>query len=91
MARAEQDGLAYLFSPADDGKRQTGADRGDGRTRLDGMRGMAGRARTTTLRLVGWSRQRRIVLLRRKLDRPLVIIERDPAGAAAAELCRGRV
>ena len=25
------------------------------------------------LRLVGWSRQRRVVLLRRKLDRPLVL------------------
>jgi len=30
----------------------------------------------TTLRLVGWSRQRRVVLLRRKLDRPLVLLDR---------------
>jgi len=30
----------------------------------------------TTLRLVGRSRQRRVVLLRRKLDRPLVLVDR---------------
>src|ERR1700722_11095578 len=30
----------------------------------------------TTLRLVGWSRQRRVILLRRKLDRPLVLVDR---------------
>src|SRR6202011_133736 len=30
----------------------------------------------TTLRLVGWSRQRRVVLLRRKLDRALVLVDR---------------
>jgi hypothetical protein len=28
------------------------------------------------LRLVGWSRQRRVVLLRRKLDRPMVLVDR---------------
>ncbi len=36
MARAEQDGAGLSVSPADDGKRQTGADQDDGRTRLDG-------------------------------------------------------
>jgi hypothetical protein len=30
----------------------------------------------TTLRLIGWSRQRRVVLLRRKLERPLVLVDR---------------
>ena len=32
------------------------------------------------LRLHGWSRQRRVVLLRRKLDRPLAITEQDDDG-----------
>jgi hypothetical protein len=32
------------------------------------------------LRLVGWSRHRRVVLLRRKLDRPVAIEERDATG-----------
>jgi hypothetical protein len=32
------------------------------------------------LRLVGWSRHRRVVLLRRKLDRPVAIEDRDDAG-----------
>ena len=32
------------------------------------------------LRLVGWSRHRRVVLLRRKLDRPVAIEERNASG-----------
>ena len=40
----------------------------------DAGHGWQGKA--TTLRLVGWSRQRRVVLLRRKLDRPLVLVDR---------------
>jgi hypothetical protein len=32
------------------------------------------------LRLVGWSRHRRVVLLRRKIDRPLAIEDRDASG-----------
>ena len=32
------------------------------------------------LRLVGWSRHRRVVLLRRKLDRPVAIEDRDASG-----------
>jgi hypothetical protein len=32
------------------------------------------------LRLVGWSRHRRVVLLRRKIDRPLVIEDHDAGG-----------
>ncbi len=32
------------------------------------------------LRLVGWGRHRRVVLLRRKLDRPVAIEERDASG-----------
>ena len=40
----------------------------------DAGHGWQGKA--TMLRLVGWSRQRRVVLLRRKLDRPLVLVDR---------------
>jgi hypothetical protein len=51
------------------------------------MLGKAGRARRqrcackeTTLRLQGWSRQRRVILLRRKLRRDLAVTDRtDPA------------
>jgi hypothetical protein len=33
----------------------------------------------TKLRLVGWSRHRRVVLLRRRLERPLVLVDRTQA------------
>jgi hypothetical protein len=42
--------------------------------------------KTTMLRLLGWSRQRRVVLLRRKLDRPLALVDRTEPGAAIAQL-----
>ena len=49
----------------------------DGGARLDdGRSWLAGGKEATTLRLVGWSRQRRVILLRRKLDRPLVLVDR---------------
>ena len=42
--------------------------------------GQGWQGKETTLRLVGWSRQRRIILLRRKLGRDLAITDRtDPA------------
>ena len=47
----------------------------------------------TTLRLVGWSRQRRVVLMRRKLDWPLGMARPDYGrcciawGAAVGRLC----
>src|SRR5438874_1570179 len=75
MSRAEQEGLAYLFR-----LRMTAnvkralvkmmAER-DWTTAGHGWQG-----KETTLRLVGWSRQRRVVLLRRKLERPLVLVDR---------------
>ncbi len=88
MSRAEQDGLAYLFRlrmTANVKRALTNrCSRADWTDAGQGWQG-----KETTLRLVGWSRQRRIVLLRRKLARVLVIpIARTRA--AAAELCRGR-
>jgi Transposase DDE domain group 1 len=75
MSRAEREGLAYLF------RLRMTANVRRALTRMmaerdwtDAGHGWQGKA--TTLRLVGWSRQRRVVLLRRKLDRPLVLVDR---------------
>jgi len=74
MSRAEQEGR-LAGSPAHDGKRQAGADQM--MAELDWTAaGHGWQGKETTLRLVGWSRQRRVVLLRRKLDRPLVLLDR---------------
>ena len=52
--------------------------------------GQAWQGKETSLRLMGWSCQRRVILLRRKLDRPLAVIDLGThPGAAAAELRRG--
>ena len=44
------------------------------------MRAPAGKARTGELRLQGWSRHRRIVILRRRTERSLALDERDADG-----------
>ena len=67
MARAEQEDLAYLFRLRTTTECQSGAATGDGRARLDGCRPGLARQGDDSLRLVGWSRQRRVILLRRKL------------------------
>src|SRR4051794_9025766 len=38
--------------------------------------GQGWQGKETNLRLMGWSRQRRVILLRRKLDRPLAVVDR---------------
>src|SRR6476659_8201557 len=38
--------------------------------------GQGWQGKETSLRLMGWSRQRRVILLRRKLDRPLAVVDR---------------
>ena len=91
MARAEQDGLAYLVSPADDGKRQTGADQDDGRNTTGRRRGMAGRARRPRCGWWAGAGSAASVLLRRKLDRPLVILDTPSRSSRGSALCRGRV
>ena len=79
MARAEQEGLPYLFRL----RTTQNVSRALQRAMLqrdwtDAGQGWQGKE--TSLRLVGWSRQRRVILLRRKLDRPLAIVDRsDPA------------
>ena len=75
MSRAEQEGLAYLF------RLRMTANVKRALTKMMAERdwsnaGHGWQGKETTLRLVGWSRQRRVVLLRRKLDRPLLLVDR---------------
>ncbi|MGH9477549.1 MAG: transposase, partial [Terriglobales bacterium] len=75
MSRAEQERLAYLFRL----RLTANVRKALGRMMaechwVDAGQGWQGKE--TTLRLVGWSRQRRIVLLRRKLDRSLILVDR---------------
>jgi hypothetical protein len=89
MARAEREGMPYLF--------RLRATRNVNRALQKAMlerdwtdAGQGWQGKETSLRLMGWSRQRRVILLRRKLDRPLAVVDRTHPGAAAAELRRGR-
>jgi Transposase DDE domain group 1 len=79
MARAEQNDLAYLFRLRMTANVNRSLDRAMGHSDwTDAGQGWQGKE--TTLRLVGWSRQRRIILLRRKLGRDLAITDRtNPA------------
>ena len=75
MSRAEQDGLRYLF------RLRMTANVKRALTKMMAERdwtnaGHGWQGKETTLQLVGWSRQRRVVLLRRKLDRPLLLVDR---------------
>jgi hypothetical protein len=75
MARAEQEGLKYLF------RLRMTANVKRALTKMMAERdwtnaGHGWQGKETTLRLEGWSRQRRVVLLRRKLDRPLLLVDR---------------
>jgi hypothetical protein len=75
MSRAEQERVPYLF------RLRLTANVKKALTRMMAERdwcdaGQGWQGKETTLRLHGWSRQRRIVLLRRKLDRPVALIDR---------------
>jgi hypothetical protein len=72
MARAEQTDLAYLFRLRMTANVKRSLERAMQQSDwADAGQGWQGKE--TTLRLVGWSRQRRIILLRRKLGRDLAI------------------
>jgi hypothetical protein len=78
MARAEQNDLAYLFRLRMTANVRRSLDRAMQQSDwTDGGQGWQGKE--TSLRLSGWSRQRRIILLRRKLGRELAITNADPA------------
>jgi Transposase DDE domain group 1 len=72
MARAEQNGLPYLFRLRMTANVRRSLDRAMQQPEwADAGQGWQGKE--TTLRLQGWGRQRRIILLRRKLARELAI------------------
>ena len=72
MARAEREGLPYLFRlrPPQNVKRALERAMAE-RDWSDAGHGWQGKE--TNLRLMGWSRQRRVILLRRQLNRPLAM------------------
>jgi hypothetical protein len=79
MARVEQESLAYLFRlrmTANVGRAMQRAMRESEWT--DAGQGWQGKE--TSLGLIGWSRHRRIVLLRRKLNRDLGLTDRNDRG-----------
>src|SRR5215472_10069769 len=70
MARAEREGLPYLFRLRATANVKRALERAMAeRDWSDAGQGWQGKE--TNLRLIGWSRQRRVVLLRRKFNRPL--------------------
>lgn len=78
MRGAEQRGVAYLFRLRLTANVKRALERA-----MDGAWQPAGHGwegRSVELRLTGWSRQRRVVLLRRKLSGPLALAERDGEG-----------
>ncbi len=75
MARAEQQELAYLFRLRMTANVRRSLDRAMQHADWSDA-GQGWQGKETTLRLVGWSRQRRIILLRRKLGRDLAITDR---------------
>jgi hypothetical protein len=78
MARAEQEGQPYLFRLRATANVKRALERAMAeRDWSDAGQGWQGKE--TKLRLMGWSRQRRVVLLRRKFNRPLALLDRtDP-------------
>jgi hypothetical protein len=79
MREAEQRRLPYLFRL----RLTANVTRAIERAMAAGRWSPAGRGwegQSIELRLHGWSRQRRVILMRRKLDRPLAITEQDEDG-----------
>src|SRR5436309_7504654 len=75
MARAEREGLPYLF--------RLRATRNVNRALQKAMlerdwtdAGQGWQGKETSLRLMGWSRMRSVILVRRKVDSPLVVYVR---------------
>jgi hypothetical protein len=77
MARAEREDLAYLFRLRMTANVKRSLERAMRQSDWKDA-GQGWQGEETSLRLVGWSRQRRIILLRRKLGRDLAIADRTP-------------
>src|SRR5215469_7987431 len=92
MARAEQEGVPYLFRLRATANVKRALERAMAeRDWSDAGQGWQGKE--TTLRLMGWSRQRRVVLLRRQFNRPLALLDRTDPGQPLlgfAELLGGK-
>jgi hypothetical protein len=79
MARAEREGLPYLFRLRVTANVKRALERAMAeRDWSDAGHGWQGKE--TKLRLMGWSLQRRVVLLRRQFDRPLALLDRTDPG-----------
>jgi hypothetical protein len=79
MGRAEQEGVPYLFRLRATANVKRALERAMAeRDWSDAGQGWQGKE--TKLRLMGWSRQRRVVLLRRKFNRPLALLDRTDPG-----------
>ncbi len=79
MREAEQRRLPYLFRLCLTANVTRAIERAMAAGRWEAA-GRGWEGQPIELRLHGWGRQRRVVLLRRKLDRPLAITERDDDG-----------
>src|SRR5262249_35428068 len=78
-ARAEKEELPYMFGlPATANVKRALERAMAERDWRDAGQGWQGKE--TTLRLMGWSRQRRVVLLRRQFNRPLALLDRTDPG-----------
>src|SRR5215467_2096826 len=77
-------GIAVSVPSARHREREAGAGARDGGARLErcrpGLARQGWQGKETNLRLMGWSRQRRVVLLRRKFNRPLALLDRTDPG-----------
>src|SRR5215467_8351434 len=79
MVRAEREGLPYLFRLRATANVKRALERAMAeRDWSDAGQGWQGKE--TNLRLMGWSRQRRVVLLRRQFNRPLALLDRTDPG-----------
>ena len=79
MREAEQRGQAYLFKLRLTANVKRAVERAMGEQDWQDA-GCRWQGKDGTLRLQGWSRHRRIVILRRRLERSLALAERDDAG-----------
>ena len=79
MVRAEREGLPYLFRLRATANVKRALERAMAEHDWSDV-GQGWQGKETNLRLMGWSRQRRVVLLRRKFNRPLALLDRTDPG-----------
>ncbi len=82
MSRAEVEGLPYLFRLRATKNVKRAIERAMGATDWEEA-GQGWQGKEASLRLVGWSRARRVVILRRRVKQPLAVSEQKPGGQLA--------